>query len=232
MINRYSVFATVAACLLAVPLAAQIGSLPENSPYRDLDDHSRFGVVAGYLFTGKDPAGVGPKSAPMFGVRYDLHLSSAAYLNTTLFTASTSRPVLDYTKSAATRNVGSRNVMLTGATASLAVSLTGERSWHNWQPLINLGGGFVSAFGDINGDRSAYKFETKLLIDFGFGARYLISNNSEIRFDVNWFAWQMKYPDTYKSTAADPVPIAPNGKLSPWTKNNAVTVSYTRAIFR
>jgi hypothetical protein len=224
--------ALAAATIVAAPLAAQIGSLPENSPYRDLEDRQRFGVVAGYLFTDKDPAGVGPKSAPMLGLRYDLHLGAAAYLNTTLFTMSSSRPVLDYTKPAATRNVGVRNFALTGATATLAIALTGERSWHSLQPLINLGTGFVSALGDINGDRSAYRFETKLLIDYGFGVRYFVSANSELRLDVNWYAWQFKYPNTYQSTAADPVPIAPNGKLSPWIFNKLLTLSYAHAIFR
>src|ERR1019366_6037181 len=94
-------------------LAAQtVGSLPDKSPFLDLHDGMRFGLVAAWLATGSDAVGVGPKSAPMLGVRYDLAIGGPVYLTGSLFSTSTTRTVLDYTRSAATRNIGMQSTGL------------------------------------------------------------------------------------------------------------------------
>ena len=110
-------------------LAAQtVGSLPDKSPFLDLNDGQRFGVVAGWLATGHDAVGVGPKSAPIVGVRYDVPLGGPVYLTGLLFGTSTTRTVLDYTRSAATRDIGTQGMELVNLNVSIAMSLTGARS--------------------------------------------------------------------------------------------------------
>ena len=50
-------------------LAAQtIGTMPDKSPYLDVHDGMRIGIIAGWLATGDDAVGVNPKSAPMLGI--------------------------------------------------------------------------------------------------------------------------------------------------------------------
>ncbi|HEV8411613.1 MAG TPA: hypothetical protein VGQ30_13970, partial [Gemmatimonadaceae bacterium] len=48
----------------ATGAAQTVGSLPDKSPFLDVHDGMRIGIVAGWLATGSDPVGVGPKSAP------------------------------------------------------------------------------------------------------------------------------------------------------------------------
>src|ERR1700687_2224301 len=103
------------ACLAsqAAPLAAQaVGALPEKSPYEDLHGGQRLGIEAGYLVTGHDPAGVGPRSGPLAGFRYAFHAGGPAYLTSRLFGVTTTRDVLDYTKRQAFRRVGAQSSTL------------------------------------------------------------------------------------------------------------------------
>jgi hypothetical protein len=210
-----------------------VGSLPEDSPYRDIGpDGNRFGLVAGYLFTKADAAGVGPQSMPMYGIRHDLHIAGPAYLTTRLLGGSTSRTVLDYTKTAALRNVSTRNTAMVAGDVALTVSATGDRTWHRLQPLINVGVGLASFTGDQKADVSGFRLGTKFEFTYGLGARYITGRNSELRFDLSWYAWQLKYPTTYRSTAVDPVAIRPTGTLSPWAGNRLISLGYTFGIFR
>jgi hypothetical protein len=223
----------LASCLLpAAPLAGQaVGSLPEKSPYVDLRGGQRFGLEGGYLWTARDPAGVGPQSGPYAGLRYDFLAGGPAYITSRLFGASTVRDVLDYTRKRSVRNVGTQSSTLVGLDGGLGLSLTGARSWHGWQPLLQGGLGFVTAVGD-KPDVSHYSFGTRFYLSYGFSARYIISRNSELRGDLTWFLWQLKYPDTYRSTDGDPIAIQPTGSLSPWTAGRALTVSWSWGIFR
>lgn len=213
-------------------LAAQtIGSLPDKSPFADLHDAGRLGVFAGMLITGSDPVGVNPKSAPFLGVRYDLSVGGPAYLTGSVFGTSTTRSVFDYTRSAATRNIGTQAMALIGANLALAVSATGERSWHHIQPLVNLGVGVVSGPGDKL-DVSGYRFGTQFSFSYGVGARFVTGRNSEFRADLNQYWWSLKYPALYRSTQGDAIAIKPNGSLSAWTANTALTVGWTVRAFR
>ena len=211
--------------------AQTVGSLPDKSPFADLHDAQRLGVFAGMLITGKDVAGVNPKSAPMVGLRYDLSVGGPAYLTGTLFGTSTTRTILDYTKSAATRKVGSQATGLVGANIALAVSATGERSWKGIQPLVNVGVGMMAAPGDKQ-DVSGYKFGAAFSFSYGVGVRWVSSRSSEFRLDLNQYWWALKYPETYRSTQGDPVAIKPNGALNSWTANTALTVAWTFRAFR
>lgn len=213
-------------------LAAQtVGSVPDKSPYLDLHDGMRFGLVAGWLATGTDPVGVGPKSAPMLGLRYDLAVGGPVYLTGSLFGVSTTRSILDYTKTAATRNIGTQSTALVNADLAIAMSLTGLRTWRHLQPLVNLGVGVVSAPGDKK-DVSGFTLGTMLSFSYGFGVRYSTGRNSELRVDLNQYWWQLKYPDLYRSTQGDPVAIKPTGGLSAYTANTALTVAWSLRSFR
>jgi len=211
--------------------AQAIGSLPEKSPFVDLRDEHRMGVMAGYFSTSRDPAGVGPKSGPMLGLRYDLHGGGPVYVYGRLFGVPTERDILDYTKKQAFRRVGTQASTIVGADLGLAVAVTGERSWHRWQPILQFGAGFASGVGD-KPDVSGYSFGTRFDFSWGLGARYATGKRSELRADVIWTRWQNKYPESYRSTEGDSVAIRPSGSLSPWTTNRAITVGWTWSVFR
>ena len=217
----------------AGPAEKPVGSLPDDSPFRDIGpDGNRFGFVAGYLFTSKDPAGVGPKSMPLFGIRHDVHIAGPAYFTTRLLGGTTSRTIVDYTKKAALRSATTKSTPMIAGDIGITMSATGDRTWHNLQPLINLGVGIVSFLGDREPDVSGFRLGTKLDITYGLGARYITGKNSELRLDLSWYLWQLKYPNTYRSTGVDPIAIRPTGTLSPWTGNSLISVGYTLGVFR
>jgi hypothetical protein len=219
-------------CSAGSTLAAQtIGSLPDKSPYLDVHDEQRIGIVGGWLATGNDVVGVNPKSGPYVGVRYDLAIGGPMYLTGTVFGTSTTRTIFDYTRSAATRNLATQSTGLLVADVSAAISLTGPRTWHHLQPLINVGVGVVTAPGDKE-DVSGYIFGTQFLFSYGLGVRYVTGHSSELRLDLNQYWWQVHYPDLYRSTQGDPVAIRPTGNLNSYTTNTALTIAYTLRIFR
>jgi hypothetical protein len=213
-------------------LAAQtVGTLPDKSPYLDLHDGMRLGIVAGWLATGADAVGVNAKSAPMIGVRYDAWIGGPMYLTGTIFGAGTSRAILDYTKPAATRDIGTQSFALVNANVALALSLTGARSWHHFQPLINIGVGVASGPGDKE-DISGYSFGTQFEFSYGAGVRYATGHNSEFRLDLNQYWWELKYPSLYRSTQGGVNAIKPNGALDAWTANTALTLGWSLRAFR
>lgn len=217
---------------MIAPLGAQaVGSLPQQSPYADVRGGQRLGVDAGYIVMSHDPAGVGPKSAPFVAMRYDFHAGSLAYLTSRAFGASTERDILDYTKKAAVRRTGTQSSTLIGADVGLALALTGDRSWHRLQPFVATSAGFATGIGD-KPDVSLYTFGTRFFLTYGLGARYITGRNSEIRADIVWYNWQLKYPETFRSTDGDAVAIHPAGSMSPWTHNRAMTVGWSWGILR
>ena len=223
-------FATLSASGSRVS-AQVVGALPERSPFADVTGGHRVGIVAGYMATGRDPAGVGPKGGPMLGVRYDLHAGGPAYLSARFFGFSSERDILDYTKKAAQRRVGTQSGAIGGTELGLTLAATGDRSWRRLQPLVHAGVGLVFGIGDRN-DVSGYRFPTAFSFSWGLGARYVTGRNSQLRADVSWLHWGIKYPESYRSTEGDTVAIRPSGTLSPGTWNRALTVSWTWGIFR
>jgi hypothetical protein len=211
--------------------AQVVGTLPEQSPFLDLHDGPQLGFVAGWLATGRDAVGVNAKSAAMVGARYDLSIGGPVYVTGMVFGGTTNRTVLDYTKAAALRNTGTRSVDLIDASVAIALSLTGKRTWHRLQPLVNLGVGVVSGPSD-QGDISGYSFGTAFQFSYGVGLRLVTSSRSEFRLDVNQFWWELKYPPLYRSTQGDPVAIKPTGSLSSWTANTGLTLAWSLRAFR
>lgn len=225
-------FALTVLSARAAPVPAQvIGTLPEKSPFGDIRGGHRTGLVGGYMVTSRDPAGVGPRSGPLIGARYDLHAGGPTYLTGRVFGFSSGRDVLDFTKKAALRRVGTQTSTIVGTDVGLTLSLTGDRSWHSIQPLVHSGVGLAFALGDKL-DVSQYRFSSQFSFSWGCGARWATGRNSELRADVAWYYWKLKYPVTFRSTEGDSIAIRPSGSMTPWTGNRAMTVSWTWGIFR
>jgi len=233
---RTTAFALACAAASLAPvatLAAQVGTLPDQSPYKDLDDHQRVGLVAGLINFGRDGADVGPSgTAAAFGARYDLSIGGPGYLTVRALSASVTRNVLDYQLKPAQRLIGTKSSVLTNVDAGLALALTGERSWHNLQPLVNFDVGMIFSSGDNKSDVSGFALKPALSLSMGAGVRWITGSNSELRADVSVYYWQLHYPENYRSTAADPSAIVPTGTLTPWTTNRVFTLGWTWGIFR
>jgi len=70
----------LALVFVATTARAQVGHLPENSPYRDLETRQEFTFFGGHYAAGQDLIGVAPRGGPMFGFRYDIHVGGPAFL--------------------------------------------------------------------------------------------------------------------------------------------------------
>lgn len=210
-----------------------VGTEPTKSAYQSIVDPTRVGTFAGLLFIEKDAAGVAPKSpVPITGIRYDYHVAGPTYFTSSLAVGHTSRAILDYNNSVATRKIGEKSTFLLDLDVGFDVAPTGDRSWHGVQPLVHLGAGYVLTPGDTREDASGYTFGGKFKLSWGLGMRWVTGKNSELRADLNWHLWQMNFPETYRSTLGDPVAIMPTGSLSPWTSNRVVMVGWTWGVFR
>ena len=75
---------------------AQVGHVPQRSPYADLEYRQEATIFGGYYSAGVDEVGVAPKSGPMFGVRYDLRLGGPASLTSRFAYVSAQRDVIDH----------------------------------------------------------------------------------------------------------------------------------------
>jgi len=233
MMTSTRLAAILIAAVGATANAQTIGTEPGNSLYADVVDGQRLSVIGGVIMYGKDPAKVGPKgSSPLAGLRYDVHMGGPAYFTARFLTGHSYRDILDYNQPSATRKVREKPSFLLLTDIGVTVSLTGERTWRGVQPLLFGGVGFALAPGDTRKDVSGYTFGNKFAFSTGLGVRWRTTKNTQFRADLGWYYWAMKYPDTYRSTTADPKAILPTGSLSPYYGSRAITVGYSWGIFR
>lgn len=216
---------------VAASAGAQVGHLPANSPFADLESGQELTFFGGYFSAGSDPVGVAPRSGPMFGVRYEKTVGGPAALVVRVARVNSERFPVDPT-SATAPQLGRRSVSLTLADINLALNLTGQKSWHNLVPVINLGAGIVSCGCTVEDD--PYKFGTPFAFSLGGGIRYVPGGRFQLRVDVNDYLYQLKYPSEYfvaPSTTTQPVAPADQAK-SFWKNNLGLTVGASYLFFR
>src|SRR6185437_1501154 len=165
------VLAATCLCFGVLPLAAQVGSEPEKSPYQDFTFHQDLEVFGGYFGGNSGEANVGPLSSSLAGVRYGLHVGGPAELSVRLTRASSTRNVLNPLLIGSARNLGTESDALWIGDVAINLALTGQKSWHHLIPVFGFGGGFVksSAAPDIG----AYSFGTSFAIQFGGGIKFV-----------------------------------------------------------
>ncbi len=223
-----------AALLLAVAptrVEAQVGHLPDKSPYEDVKPGQTLTLSAGRLGVKRDPAKVAPDAGMLFGLRYDLPIGGPAGFFVSYEFAPSQRRVLDPGKPAATRLVGTPNVTTHVVDLGLDVSLTGRKTWHRLMPSLTGGLGLVSDFGGL--DTGAYKFGTKFTFAYGAAIKYLLRNGWTIRADATNHIWQYQYPDRYFVKASDTTSVLTDTKArSAWRGNWALSGGVSIPIFR
>ena len=210
---------------------AQVGHDPARSPFVDLTYRSSVTPFAGYFFAAKDPAGVAPQSAPLFGVRYDLFLGGPASFTARVASATTERTVIDPARPASRRVLGVEQRPLTLADVGFSFALTGQKSWHGLVPLIHTGLGLAT---NLSGaDPGGFNLGTRFALDYGAGLRIVPSGRLAFRIDASRYAYQIRYPDRYFSPAIDSTQVLPTARSkSKWLNNSAVTFGASYQFFR
>ena len=225
MRDRLKVLAIGAAALLAaVPAFAQVGHVPEKSPYLDLEYSSELTLEGGYLRTRHDPAGIAPQNRAIYGALYEITLVGPLAFSADVVTGSGSRNVIDPLKPAATRNLGTRDNQVTAADVALAMNLTGTRTWHHLVPQIRAGAGLVTS--KAQDDSSGFAFGTRFAFVYGGGLKYVPAGSRfQLRADVTDRVFKLDYPDAYYRTASDNSAVLPaSTSKSFYTHHTALTV--------
>lgn len=221
----------LALVFVATTARAQVGHLPENSPYRDLETSQEFTFFGGHYAAGKDPIGIAPQGGPMYGLRYEVHVGGPAFLMARWSHVNSERFAIDPTKSGTAAQLGKANVSINLYDLDLALNLTGEKSFHHLVPVVNFGAGVASCGCAVKSD--PYTFGTPFAFSFGGGLRFVPGGRFQLRLDWNDHLYQLKYPTAYYVTPTNGTP-AVNGKQarSFWKNNRALTVGASLLFFR
>jgi hypothetical protein len=232
--KRWWSLGALAAAIVAPPsAAAQVGHTPQTSPYVDLVYRHDVTTFTGYLNTRRDPAGVAPRSGPLAGVRYALHLTGPAYFTTRVAYARSERTVLDPLEPAMSRVViPAAKVSLLMADAGVALSLTGFKSWNRLVPELSGGLGFVSDF-RTQSDVGGFSFGTRFALTLGAGIRYVPGGRFQLRADITDNLYRISYPDSYYRTASDGTTILQASQpQARWTHNPSITLGVSYLFWR
>jgi len=225
------ILGAVALAVVATSAGAQVGHLPQSSPYRDVETSQEITFFGGHYSAGQDVLDVGPHGGPMFGIRYERHVGGPAFLMARWSHVNSDRNVIDPTKVGAAAQLGRKNVSLNLWDVDLALNLTGQKSYHHIVPIVNLGVGVATC--GCSFDPDPYKFGTPFAFSFGGGLRYVPGGRFQLRVDWNDYLYQLKYPTQYYVNTTGSGPAAPSGQArSFWKNNRALTVGASVLFFR
>ncbi|GAB1344686.1 hypothetical protein [Gemmatimonas sp.] len=228
-----SAVALAAVVSFSVPavLRAQIGHLPDRSPYEDFKIGQSVTVMGGWLSVKRDLADVAPQPSWLAGLRYDIGVGGPASLFVRYMASPSERNLLVPTNTKANRVIGTPGVTTHLIDGGLDLSLTGRKTWRHVMPSTNVGFGLVSDF--AKSDTGAYQFGTKFSFNYGFSLRYLPRRGPQLRIDATNYFWQYQYPDRYFVKAADTTSILTDTRnREAWRSNWALTAGVTFPIFR
>jgi hypothetical protein len=224
--------ATLASMTLAPALSAQIGHVPSESPYIDLEYKQEFTIFGGFYNAGSDKAGVAPGNGPTLGARYEVRLGGPASLTTRFQYVKSSRTIIDPRRPLESRVVEADApwpIYLWDA--GIAVNLTGARSYKRIVPFLNGGIGVATDF--KNADVGAWQFGTPFAFNFGGGAKWVSSGNLQVRADFSDHVYQIKYPNSYYIPASDgSVVLTQRQSTSDWTNNLSFSFGISYLFFR
>lgn len=214
------------ALLLATSAAAlpaqQVGYAPSRSPYNDIDQTMELTLLNGHFSAQSDPAGVAPQGGNAFALLYGWHASGPLFLTSSLTRIGAVRHVLD--PLAANKDRGTESWPLWAVDGALSLSLTGNRTYHGFMPLLNAGMGIITDR-HTNSDVGEYQFGTKFEFVWGASIRYVPSSRWALRADLTNHFYSMGYPETYYVTGKDGNSIvAPNLSKSFWRNNPSLTI--------
>lgn len=216
----------------AATAQAQVGHLPQNSPFRDVETSQQFTFYGGKFSAGKDKLGVTPRSGSLYGLRYEIHVGGPAHLMFRWAHVNSERFPIDPTKTGAAMHLERKAVGLNLFDANLVLNLTGQKSFHHIIPVVNLGAGIASCSGcKVTAD--PYAFGTPFAFSFGGGLRYVPGGRFELRADWNDYLYQLKYPTAYFVPTSGGDAVAPSSQShSFWKNNRAMTLGASFTFFR
>lgn len=202
--------------------AQRVGYTPGHDPYRDVDQTMELSLLGGHFSATPDPAGVAPQSGQLWTILYGWHATGPLFLTGSVSRVSSVRRVLD--PLAFTKDRGTAYWPLYAFDGAMSFSITGDRTFHGFMPLANLGIGFISDR-HTQSDVGDFQFGTKFEFVWGATLRYIPSKRWALRADLTNHFYSMGYPQTYYVTGKDGKSIvAPTMSKSFWRNNPTLSI--------
>lgn len=192
----------------AHPAAAQVGHLPDGSPYRDIGKKKSLTALGGHLGGNGGLLGVGPHDGMAYGLRYGLAVSGPLEFGFSVSYA-------DLQGALVTRDTDGK-LALGGLVPSpvwmfettLQFTLTGGKTWHRLAPYFGGGAGYARRFSStLNPD--AFDFGGRFYLTPFAGTRVFVNSRSFVRAELHGAFWKLAYPPSYFEDT--------NGLIPPFT---------------
>lgn len=216
----------IAALMLApsLPAVAQVGYLPTQSPFREIEHGSFFELTGGRVYGGGGLLDLGPRGGTSEGLRFVLRAKNTLQFSFGIWTAGTRRTQIDPADSVATRNKGLVDQRLNAAEFGVQLNLTGGKTWHGFAPFAGVGLGIVHGQASPASDTSGYSFGTKTYFAPTIGTRLFVAQRLYLKFDARALFWKLDYPASY---AAEPAKQPGTATQSNAVNPTGVTSQYT-----
>jgi hypothetical protein len=195
------------------------------SPYRFIEETQSAGAFAGYLWTNSDALDLGPRPAPIVGLRYSIRLSGPVAGEASLGFMPSERTVFTNaatsgdTTEVVLQEVGVTNMRILLAEAGLRFSLTGARTWNGLAPYVIGAGGVVA---DLAGQESVeldederFDFGPGFAVGLGAGTEWFVGQRFSLRAEIRDQIWRISIPSGLRATGQDE---------ARWTNNFGVTL--------
>ena len=212
-------------------LAAQVGHLPQDSPFRDAPYRQEITTYSGWYNGAEGSAGVGPQAGPIVGLRYEIRIGGPAYFSVHGGHAFSKRDVIDPLNPPATRHRGEKDVSLLLLDAGITLNLTGQKSWHGIVPFTRFGVGVAANVGS-RADPGNFEIGTPFALVAGTGVRWAMAGRWQLRFDVSDHLFRLTYPSTYSLTPTGGGAPVLADRNSEWRHNGVFTLGASYIISR
>jgi hypothetical protein len=235
LIKRIALPALAVLALAARPAAAQ----GIQSHIRYVEQGQRIGPFVGWVFTNPDltlndsaTVELGPQSAPIFGLGYQLRVSGPISLVAQAGYIPSKRKVF---LAEATADSATIRAIDTGREANVGIllletgvlfHLTGPRTYRNLAPFVGARVGYARQVAGRDSAQSSvpeqerYRFGPAFAVGANLGSDLFLAHNLSVRLELNGRLWRMSAPAGFRATGQT--------KLSEW--NNASSAQIGAAL--
>jgi hypothetical protein len=227
---------TALVLLAALALPARPAAAQEiRSPLRYIEEAQGLSFFAGYLFsdpelTLSDTTSVelGPRSAPMFGARYQLRASGPISVNlAAAFIPSERRLFL----AEAVNDSAEIRVIDPGTTVSAPIALveggvtfglTGPRAWNGIAPFVGVSAGLAAELGgseeaeeEVPGPER-FDFGPAFALGLRAGTDVFVTRRAAVRVELNGRLWRQSAPEGFR--------MGGQAEINEWNNASSVQV--------
>lgn len=234
----------VLALLFWLPVAGADAQEPQqdptiDTPYDWITRSFRVGVFGGYLKADPGVSNLGPDGTPFGGARMRARISSPLSLEAGVSYGASDRLVMDPRIGGVLEPVDTVSSDWLMAEAAVQFALTGARTWHDLQPYVVIGAGFLVGvneqvspeLSEVDDVPFRYDIGVAPEVQAGLGVEWLVSERLGVGVEFRDHLWRIKTPEGFFQEEVldrfedQPVP-APTD--SNWTHNLEFSVSVWR----